>query len=56
MGRLVRIPNSIWIKMTKEQQEQYYEQQKKENIIVGIIVSFTFIAALFIPLLLWSLK
>ena len=52
MGRLVRIPSSIWIKMTKE---QYYKQQRKENILVGIIVSVTFIM-LFIPLLLWSLK
>ena len=56
MGRLVRIPNSIWMRMTKEQKEQYYKQQRKENIIVGIIVSFTFITVLFVPLLLWSLK
>ncbi len=55
MGRLVRIPNCIWMKMTKEQKEEYYKQQKKENILVGIIVSVTLIM-LFIPLLLWSLK
>ena len=55
MGKLVRIPSSIWIKMTKEQKEQYYKQQRKENILVGIIVSVTFIM-LFIPLFLWGLK
>lgn len=55
MGRLVRIPNSIWMKMTDKQKEEYYKQQKRDNIFVGIIVSVTLIM-LFIPLLLWSLK
>ena len=55
MGRLVRIPNCVWMKMTNKQKEEYYRQQKKENILVGIIVSVTLIM-LFIPLLLWSLK
>jgi hypothetical protein len=55
MGRLVRIPSSIWIKMTKEQKEEYYKQQKKENILVGIIVSVTLIMS-FTLLLLWGWK
>lgn len=55
MGRLVRIPNCIWMKMTDKQKEEYYRRQKRDNILVGIIVSVTFIM-LFIPLLLWSLK
>lgn len=45
MGRLVRIPDFIWMKMTKEQKEEYYKQQKKGNIIVGIIVGITFIVS-----------
>lgn len=55
MGRLVRIPNCIWMKMTDKQKEEYYRRQKRDDIIVGIIVSITMIF-IFIPLLLWSLK
>ena len=55
MGRLVRIPNSIWIRMTKEQQEQYYKQQRKADTLAGIIVGITLILS-FTILLLWGLK
>jgi hypothetical protein len=49
MGRIVRIPNSIWIKMSKEEKERYYAQEKRNNVIIGIIVGITFILALTIP-------
>lgn len=55
MGRLVRIPNSIWMKMTDKQKEEYYKQQKRDNILVGVIVSVTLIMS-FTFLLLWGLK
>lgn len=45
MGKLVGIPDCIWMKMTKEQKEEYYKQQKKNNIIVGIIVGITLIGS-----------
>lgn len=49
MGRIVRIPNSIWLKMSKEEKERYYAQEKKNNVIIGIIVGITFILALTVP-------
>lgn len=55
MGKLVEIPDCIWMKMTDEQKEEYYKQQKKGNIIVGIIVGITLIVS-FTLLLLWGLN
>lgn len=55
MGRLVRIPNYIWMKMTAKQKEEYYRQQKRGDIIVGVIVSITMILIV-VPLLLWGLR
>lgn len=55
MGKLVRIPNCIWMRMTKEQKEEYYKQQRKENILVGITVGVTIIISITI-LFLWGLK
>ena len=55
MGRLVRIPNCIWMKMTAKQKEEYYRREKRDNILVGIIVSTTMLF-IFVPLLLWSLR
>ena len=48
MGRIVRIPNSIWLKMSKEEKEQYYAHEKRNNVIIGIITGITFILALVI--------
>ena len=55
MGRLVIIPNYIWMKMTAKQKEEYYRQQKRGDIIVGIIVSITMIFIV-LPLFLWGLR
>ena len=55
MGKLVEIPDCIWMKMTKRQKEEYYKQQKKNNIIVGIIVAITLIVS-FALLLFWALN
>lgn len=55
MGKLVKIPNCIWMRMTKEQKEEYYKQQKKSNIFVGITIGVTIIISITI-LLLWGLK
>ena len=55
MGRLVRIPNSIWMRMTDKQKEEYYKQQRKENILVGIVIGITLILS-FLFLFLWGLK
>lgn len=30
MGKLVEIPDCIWMKMTDKQKEEYYKQQKKK--------------------------
>ena len=54
MGKLVEIPDCIWMRMTKEQKEEYYKQQKKSNIFVGITVGITIIIS--ITILLWWLK
>ena len=53
MGKLVEIPDCIWMRMTKEQKEEYYKQQKKSNIFVGITVGITIIISITI---LWWLK
>lgn len=53
MGKLVEIPDCIWMRMTKEQKEEYYKQQKKSNIFVGITVGITIIVSITI---LWWLK
>lgn len=55
MGKLVEIPDCIWMRMTKEQKEEYYKQQKKSNIFVGITVGVTIIISITI-LFLWWLK
>lgn len=55
MGKLVGIPDYIWMRMTDEQKEEYYKQQKKNNIIVGIIVGITFFVS-FTLLLLMALN
>lgn len=48
MGKLVGIPDCIWMKMTNKQKEEYYKQQKKNNIIVGIIVGITLAGEFFL--------
>lgn len=55
MGRLVEIPNCVWMRMTAKQKEEYYQRQKRGDIIVGIIVSITMIFIV-LPLLLWGLR
>lgn len=55
MGKLVEIPDCIWMRMTDKQKEEYYKQQKKNNIIVGIIVGITLIVS-FTLLLFWGLN
>lgn len=55
MGKLVEIPDCIWMKLTDKQKEEYYKQQKKNNIIVGIIVGITLIVSI-TPLFYWCLS
>ena len=55
MGKLVEIPDCIWMRMTKEQKEEYYKQQKKSNIFVGITAGITIIISITI-LFVWWLK
>jgi hypothetical protein len=57
MGRLVEIPNCVWMRLTAKQKEEYYQRQKRGDIIVGIIVSITMIfIVLPLLLLLWGLR
>lgn len=51
MGKLVGIPDCIWMKMTDKQKEEYYKQQKKKyycwhycgNYTYCVICTFTFL-------------